>query len=71
MFTDHIVTILMAERDKLNRAIEALQATPTEPGNPRPSEPAPKKRQIGAATRRKMALAQKRRYASAVASAKV
>lgn len=32
---DHILTLLIAERDKLNRAIEVLQGTKRRPGRPR------------------------------------
>ena len=66
MPTDHIVALLIAERDKLNNAIEALQGTKTatilapvaQASTPK------KKRRISAATRRKMALGQKKRYAA-------
>ena len=34
MPTDHILTLLIAERDKLNRAIEALQGAAKRPGRP-------------------------------------
>lgn len=34
MLTDHIVALLIAERDKLNRAIEALQAPIKRRGRP-------------------------------------
>jgi hypothetical protein len=34
MPTDHIVTLLVAERDRLNRAIEALQGGATRRGRP-------------------------------------
>jgi hypothetical protein len=69
MSTDHIVALLLAERDKLNGAIAALQGTKT-PILPAPSAPdmgtsAPKKkRQISAAARRNMALGQQKRYAA-------
>jgi len=69
MPTDHIVALLIAERDKLNRAIEALQGTKT-PATPAAEAPAAeartpkKKRQISAAARRNMALGQKKRYAA-------
>lgn len=35
MPTDHILNLLIAERDKLNRAIEALQGTPRSGGRAR------------------------------------
>ena len=68
MPTDHIVALLIAERDKLNRAIEALEGTKT-PSTHRPVAEAEatapkKKRHISAATRRKMALGQKKRFAA-------
>jgi hypothetical protein len=57
---------------QLNRAIEALQGTKTPALHTAVSEPiAPKKkRHISAATRRKMALGQQRRYAAKVAAEK-
>jgi hypothetical protein len=82
MPTDHIVSLLIAERDKLNRAIEALQGEvkrrgrPPKSAGPRiaaPSASAPpasnqaepvKKRHVSAAARRKMAAAQKKRWAA-------
>ena len=35
MPTDQILSLLITERDKLNRAIEALQGTPRRGGRPR------------------------------------
>jgi hypothetical protein len=78
MPTDHIIALLIAERDKLNRAIEALQGAVKRRGRPpknaNPIAPAltteiseataPKKRHVSAAARRKMAAAQKRRWAA-------
>jgi hypothetical protein len=61
MATESIVALLVAERDKLNRAIEALQGTGQMPSA---VSSAQKKRFITAATRRKMALGQKKRYAA-------
>ena len=70
MPTDHILSLLIAERDKLNRAIEALGASVKRVGRP-PKKPmaaetaaAPKKRHVSAAARRKMAAAQKKRWAA-------
>jgi hypothetical protein len=63
MSTDSIVALLIVEREKLNKAIAALQGGGTEAGNLSKSD-APKKRFISAATRRKMALGQKRRHAA-------
>jgi hypothetical protein len=73
MPTEHIVALLIEERDKLNRAIKALQG-PTKPrGRQLPAIESdttkPKKRHVSAASRRKMAAAQKKRWA-AVAAAK-
>jgi len=62
--------VALAERDKLNRAIEALQATIKRVGRP-PKKPVPietsaatQKRHVRAAARRKMAAAQKKRRAA-------
>jgi len=38
MAADHIIALLIAERDKLNRAIEALQGSAKRPGRP-PTNP--------------------------------
>jgi len=77
MPTDHIVSLLIAERDKLNRAIEALQGevkrrgrplkkpVAMETGTPVTAAPAPKKkRHVSAAARKKVADAQRRRWAA-------
>jgi hypothetical protein len=69
MAVEQIVGLLIQERDKLNRAIEALQgaekrsAAPPTP-SPQPISAAPKKRHVSAAARRKMALGQKKRWAA-------
>ena len=67
MPTDHILALLTAERDKLNRAIEALQGH----GDPLKQAVAnvvavgtPKKRHVSAAARRRMAEGQKKRWAA-------
>jgi hypothetical protein len=71
MATESILALLIAERDKLERAIAALHAGGTETGNPKSAEGAPKKkRHISAATRRKMALGQRRRQAALKAAKK-
>jgi hypothetical protein len=71
MATESIVALLIAERDKLERAISALQAGGAETRNLKPAEVAPKKkRHISAATRRKMALGQRRRQAALRAAQK-
>jgi hypothetical protein len=67
MPTDHIVALLIAERAKLNAAIEALLGTAKHAA----IEPAtPKKRHISAAARRKMAEGQKKRWAAIKGAAK-
>ena len=74
---DQILPMLIAERDKLNRAIEALQGPSKRIGRP-PKKPvavetsvaAPKKRHVSAAARRKMAAAQKKRWAAIKAKQK-
>jgi hypothetical protein len=74
MPTEHIVALLIQERDRLNRAIEALQGPVKRRGRPpKNSTPAvavpaaeeasQKRKRFSAATRRKMALAQKKRWA--------
>ena len=74
--SEHIVQLLIAERDRLERAIGALQGStkhvdvyddPTMPEWVRPKAniaAAPKKKGFSAATRRKMAEGQKRRWAA-------
>jgi hypothetical protein len=75
--SEQIIQLLVAERDRLDRAIEALQGPakvvdvyddPTMPDWVKPKSkiaptPAPKKKGFSAATRRKMAEGQKRRWA--------
>jgi hypothetical protein len=69
MPTDHIIALLIAERDKLNAAIEALQGR-SAPRKPAAVETnvaapgAPKKRHVSATARKKMAAAQKKRWAA-------
>ena len=56
MPTEHIVALLVAERDKLNRAIEALQGSAKLRGRPPATPAAPpvaKKRKRQSAARRK------------------
>jgi len=72
MSFDQILPLLIAERDRLNRAIEALHGTVKRRGRPPKSvtltseQPpaARKKRHVSAAARRKMAAAQKKRWAA-------
>jgi hypothetical protein len=72
MPTEHILTLLIAERDRLNRAIGALQDPTTRRGRPLPgieSDTAkPKKRHVSATARRRMAAAQKKRWAAVKAA---
>jgi hypothetical protein len=80
MPTDHILALLIQERDKLNRAIEALQgaekrrgkaaknAETNEPGGWVSSGKTPKKRHVSAAARKKMSAAQKKRWAASKAA---
>jgi hypothetical protein len=80
MATEHILVLLIQERDKLNRAIEALQGAGTRDGRPPKISSAehgvegggaPKKRKpLSAATRKKMARAQKKRWAAKQADKK-
>jgi hypothetical protein len=75
MSIEHIVSLLIEERDRLEAAISALQGRssapagiyedPTMPDWVKPkAKVAPKKKGFSAATRRKMAEGQKRRYAA-------
>jgi hypothetical protein len=71
MPTDHIVALLIAERDKLNAAIEALQGTSKTAAPKKPPSietavaAAPrKKRHLSAAARKRMADGQKKRWAA-------
>ena len=72
MFTEQIVVLLIQERDRLNRAIEALQGPAKRRGRPPKNlaaistlaPDAPKRKAFSAATRRRMALAQKKRWAT-------
>ena len=68
MPTDHIVALLIAEREKLDSAIEALQGTRTSQASIGEATAPKKKRHISAATRRKMTLGQQRRYAARMAA---
>jgi hypothetical protein len=76
MPTDHILSLLIAERDKLNRAIAALGGSVSSGSAPAPrpggSETAatPKKRKVSAAARKRMAEGQKKRWAAIKAAKK-
>ena len=72
MAPDQILALLVAERDWLNRAIEALQGPLKRRGRPPKNPlatvltpPAPaKKRVFSAASRKEMAAAQRKRWAA-------
>jgi hypothetical protein len=71
MATDQIVVLLIKERDRIQRAIDALEAPEKRPGRTAKKPPVPdtgihipKKRHVSAAARRKMAAGQKRRWAN-------
>jgi hypothetical protein len=71
MPTEHILSLLIQERDRLNRAIEALQGPMKRRGRPPKNlgttdSPAGsrKRKAFSAATRKRMALAQKKRWAA-------
>jgi hypothetical protein len=71
MSIEHIVTLLIEEHDRLEAAIAALQGPPSapagiyEPDWVKPKTKAePKRKGLNAATRRKMAEGQKRRWAA-------
>ena len=70
MPTDHILSLLIAERDKINKAIAALKdggavssGAPKKPAA-MATEAAPKKRKVSAAARKRMAEGQKKRWAA-------
>jgi len=75
MTTEHILTLLISERDKLNRAIEALgapvrrrgrQANAAKSAVPAVAAPAPvrpRKRRLSAAGRKAIVQAAKKRWA--------
>ena len=67
MPTDRIVALLIAERNKLNAAIDALQGNSAHTAAKKPAAietAAPKKRHVSAAARRRMAEGQKKRWAA-------
>jgi hypothetical protein len=71
MTSEHILALLIEERDRVNAALESLQG-PAKRGPGRPPMPveavsaelAKKKRHITASGKRRMAEAQKRRWAA-------
>lgn len=68
MANDHIIALLVKERDKLTAAIDALQgpAATSVKAEPKPSivPPAPAKRKLSAAGRRAIIAATKKRWAA-------
>jgi hypothetical protein len=74
MQTDHIVALLVAERNRLEAAIQALQGSVKRRGRPpgkkvstlpvAPPAPVSRKRKMTAAARKAMADAAKKRWAS-------
>jgi len=81
MPTEHILALLIEERDKLNRAIEALQGPTKRPGRPpknslnspassEPAQPAKKKRRTFTAAQRKQQAARMKAYWAAKKKAK-
>jgi hypothetical protein len=71
MPTEQILALLKAERDRLNRAIEALQGPTKRIDRPSKNQvpgieldSTKPKRHVSAAARRKMAAAQKKRWAA-------
>lgn len=74
---ERIVTLLISERDRLSRAIDALQAPAKRRGRPLkvavtavspPAAPVRRKRRLSAAARKAMAEAARRRWASVKAA---
>jgi hypothetical protein len=63
MATEHIISLLIAERDKLNQAIEALGGTTTPVSRPSKSSesPAPVTAPAAGKTRKPLTAAQKKR----------
>jgi hypothetical protein len=68
MATDHIIALLIIERDKLNEAIEALQGTSTSSLELDSGPPAPVKRKLSAEGRRAIIAATKKRWAAVKAA---
>jgi len=72
MPTEHILVLLREERDRLNRAIEALQDHDKRGSRSltaiESNSTGRKKRHVSAAARRRMAAAQKKRWAAAKAA---
>jgi hypothetical protein len=77
MAHDHILSLLIAERDKLNHAIQALLPDVASTGSritasaeisaamaSEPTAAAPEKRKVSAAARKRMAEGQKKRWAA-------
>jgi hypothetical protein len=67
MATEHILSLLILERDKLNKAIEALQGSKrvvkAQGGMNEIGNASKKRKPVSAAVRKRMAAAQKKRWA--------
>ena len=75
MPTEHILSLLISERDKLNRAIEALQGVSGRRGRPRKTEvavasPERKRKGMSAAARKAQSERMKARWAARRKAAK-
>ena len=68
--TQAIISELEAERDRLNKAIQALEGRGRGPGRPKVGNGRRGRRHLSAAARRKIAMAAKRRWAKAKAAGK-
>ena len=69
MATEHILALLIAERDKLNAAIEALKGSALPHATPAASAPTHGKRKFTPAQRRKQAARMKAYWAAKKAAA--
>jgi hypothetical protein len=63
MPTDHIIALLIAERDKLNRAIDALQGGAKRPGKPPKAVATPTVPEISAPKRKRQSAARRKAQA--------
>jgi hypothetical protein len=63
MPTEHIISLLIAERDKLNRAIETLQGSAKRRGRPPKNESPAAALQIAAPKRKRRTAAQRKAQA--------
>ena len=63
MPTEHIIALLIAERDKLNRAIDALQGSAKRRGRPPKNAETPADREVSAPKRKRRSAAQRKAQA--------